>query len=157
MNSGELKTIKNQKLGKKGSGRELFALYCCTIFLLSLLIGNSDFFTVHSEDKPHFLSLKGETIFLEKEVGQTYQDQSNFILSYQNHTLAPFFFAPIAINHSNKTLLMSIKGIGPGLAESILQTREEIGRFSVPEDLLEVSGIGPARLRKFTPYFSFLN
>ena len=52
-------------------------------------------------------------------------------------------------------MLMSIKGIGPDLAESIILTRNRIGNFTKPEDLLKVKGIGRSRMLKFSPYFSF--
>ncbi len=52
-------------------------------------------------------------------------------------------------------MLMSIKGIGPDLAGNIIFTRNRIGKFSEPEDLLKVKGIGRNRMLKFSPYFSF--
>lgn len=156
MNNGDQKKIKGENLGKKGGGKGLLALSCCTIFLFFLLIKNADSFTASSEEETQFLLLSGKHLFLEKKEQQVTSGESTFKLSRQNHAVAPFFFCPIAINHCDKILLMSIKGIGPGLAESILKTREEVGGFSVPEDLLAVSGIGAIRLQKFTPYFSFL-
>jgi competence protein ComEA len=38
-----------------------------------------------------------------------------------------------------------LPGIGPALAARIVQWREQNGRFTAVDELLEVSGIGPAR------------
>jgi len=71
------------------------------------------------------------------------------------YKFAPFFFYPLAINYCDKTMLMSIRGIGPDLAGNIISTRDRLGGFATSDDLLNVKGIGHSRLQKFTPYFSF--
>lgn len=71
-------------------------------------------------------------------------------------SLAPFLFLPIAINSCDKTLLMTIRGIGPELAGRILRTRTQMGDYLKPEDLLQVNGIGSARLRAISPFLSFV-
>jgi competence ComEA-like helix-hairpin-helix protein len=80
---------------------------------------------------------------------------SELVDSRDTFHFAPFFFKPIAINYSDKELLMSIRGIGPSLAENILATRNNMGSFSGPEDLLKIKGIGPKRMENFKSYFSF--
>ena len=45
-----------------------------------------------------------------------------------------------------------LPGIGPALARRIVETRERLGRFSRPEDLLEVPGIGAKKLDSLRPY-----
>jgi competence protein ComEA len=52
------------------------------------------------------------------------------------------------INHATLAELEQLPGIGPSLAKSIITYREEHGFFLKPEDLLLVSGIGPAKLEK---------
>ena len=64
-------------------------------------------------------------------------------------------FKPLPINSSDETMLMSVPGIGPGLAHEILLTREKIGRFEKLTDMLEVSGIGVKRINRLQKYFSF--
>ena len=143
-------------MGKKGSGREQFVLYCCAIFFLFVLIVNANFFSMGVEEESQLYLTSEKQLFLDKSDAFILSNSADFKLSAQNHTFAPFFFSPLAINHCNKELLMSINGIGPGLAGNILETRHRIGFFSIPEDLLQVNGIGPIRLQKFTPYLSFI-
>ena len=53
---------------------------------------------------------------------------------------------PIAINKAGKEEIMALPGIGDVLADRILTYREEHGSFSVPEELLNVEGLGKKRL-----------
>ena len=58
---------------------------------------------------------------------------------------------PAAIVNVNKATaeeLQSIRGIGPSLAERVIQYRAEHGRFEKVEDLTQVRGIGEAKLQK---------
>jgi competence ComEA-like helix-hairpin-helix protein len=48
-----------------------------------------------------------------------------------------------------------LPGIGPGLAQRIIQTRQAHGPFTKAEELLKVPGIGPRSLTRLTPYLSF--
>jgi len=41
------------------------------------------------------------------------------------------------------TLAAELEGVGLARAEAIVQYRETVGRFETPEQLLDVSGIGP--------------
>jgi competence protein ComEA len=52
----------------------------------------------------------------------------------------------IRINAASVTELEQLPGVGPVLAERIYAFREENGPFSAVEDLLDVSGIGEAKL-----------
>jgi competence protein ComEA len=49
--------------------------------------------------------------------------------------------------------LMKLPGVGEALANRIIEGRP----FSKPEDLLRVSGIGPATLAKLRPHLQFSN
>lgn len=60
--------------------------------------------------------------------------------------------ALVNINSADQVALESIPGVGPVTALAILQYRQEIGSFSSVEQLLEVSGIGPATLESVRPY-----
>jgi len=59
------------------------------------------------------------------------------------------------INSATLVELEALPGIGPILAEKILQTRKELGRFEHAEDVLKVPGIGVKRLERITPLITF--
>lgn len=50
--------------------------------------------------------------------------------------------APIDLNQADQAKLEELPGVGPVTAGNILAWREEHGRFTVVEELMEVSGIG---------------
>lgn len=54
----------------------------------------------------------------------------------------------VNINTADATALESLPGIGPSLAQRILDYRQAHGPFSRIEDIQEVSGIGPATFAK---------
>ncbi|MDD2233725.1 MAG: ComEA family DNA-binding protein [Desulfitobacteriaceae bacterium] len=56
----------------------------------------------------------------------------------------------ININTAGAAELDKLPGIGPALAERIIQYRTEYGPFSQPEDLQNVSGIGPKTYEKMS-------
>ncbi|MHA2789547.1 ComEA family DNA-binding protein [Corynebacterium sp. S7] len=54
----------------------------------------------------------------------------------------------ISLNTADATQLMELSGVGETTAASIISHREEIGTFTDVEQLLDVSGIGPAKFAK---------
>jgi len=52
----------------------------------------------------------------------------------------------IAINTADVTALEALPGVGPVLAQRIVEHRNRNGPFAVVEDLLDVPGIGEAKL-----------
>ena len=54
----------------------------------------------------------------------------------------------ININTADESELMTISGIGPAKAATIIQFRNEHGPFSTPESLMEISGIGQKTFEK---------
>lgn len=55
---------------------------------------------------------------------------------------------PIDINTATAEQLAELPGVGPSIAAAIVRHREEVGPFRSVDDLLDVSGIGPARLEQ---------
>jgi len=59
---------------------------------------------------------------------------------------------PINLNTATADQLEAIPGIGPVLAQRIIEYRQTRGRFQSVDELLEVRGIGPKRLESMRPY-----
>jgi len=69
-------------------------------------------------------------------------------------TAGPATTAPAAIVHLNSATaeqLDTLDGIGPGLAQRIVDYRDAHGGFGSVDELDEVSGIGPVRLESLRP------
>ncbi|KRG10312.1 helix-hairpin-helix domain-containing protein [Staphylococcus sp. NAM3COL9] len=60
----------------------------------------------------------------------------------------------ININSATETELLTVPGIGPTKAKSIIEYREQNGAFESIEQLTEVKGIGAKTLEKFEAYFT---
>lgn len=58
----------------------------------------------------------------------------------------------IDINEATREELMSVPGIGPATADSILKYKASVGAFRTIEDLLEVDRIGDKTLEKLKEY-----
>ena len=61
---------------------------------------------------------------------------------------------PVNINTADVNQLQSLPGIGQVRAEQIIAEREENGEFSIPEDILRVSGIGEGTLEEIIDYIT---
>jgi competence protein ComEA len=60
--------------------------------------------------------------------------------------------ALVNINTADQPALETIPGVGPVTAIAILEYRESVGSFTSVEELIDVSGIGPATLEEMRPY-----
>jgi competence protein ComEA len=58
------------------------------------------------------------------------------------------------LNKAGKEELLAVPGIGPKMAQSILDLRARKGSFTRVEDLLEVRGIGEKNLVALAPYLT---
>jgi competence protein ComEA len=65
---------------------------------------------------------------------------------------APGPGVPVNLNTATEPELEALPEVGPVTAQSILTWRDQHGRFSSVDELLEVDGIGDATLAKLTPY-----
>ena len=60
----------------------------------------------------------------------------------------------ININTADANLLEDIPGIGPALAQRIIDYRQQYGLFSSPEEIQNVSGIGPKTYENMASYIT---
>lgn len=67
----------------------------------------------------------------------------------------PLLFAAMPINNASRDMLMTIKGIGPAMAEDIIAYRHQFGPFTNNMDLINLHGIGPKRAAGFATVFTF--
>ncbi len=58
---------------------------------------------------------------------------------------------PVDLNTATATELDTLPGVGPSIAQRILDWRDLNGPFRTVDDLDEVSGIGPATLERLRP------
>jgi competence protein ComEA len=82
----------------------------------------------------------GQQIFIPNELEPSLEP----FLSLPN--LAPTTTSKININTASAVRLETLPGIGPSLAKKIVEYREAHGPYVKLDDLLNVSGIGPAKL-----------
>ncbi len=58
----------------------------------------------------------------------------------------------ININTAGPEELDRIPGVGPAIAQKILEYRSQIGRFTTVDQLMDIKGIGPKNLEKMRPF-----
>ncbi|MFP4086059.1 MAG: ComEA family DNA-binding protein [Desulfobacteraceae bacterium] len=58
----------------------------------------------------------------------------------------------ININTADKETLIQLSGVGPVIADRIIEYREKMGAFKSVEEITEVKGIGPGTLMKIKEY-----
>lgn len=81
----------------------------------------------------------GQKIYVPR-LEESYSIEENYQESTQNDLTD--------LNKADKIELDALPGIGPALAQRIIEYREEHGAFSCPEDLKNVKGIGDALFEK---------
>jgi competence protein ComEA len=59
---------------------------------------------------------------------------------------------PLDLNRANPGDLLQLPGVGPVLANRIVEARDSRGGFRTADDLRTIPGIGPARLEKVRPW-----
>lgn len=63
--------------------------------------------------------------------------------------------AVVDLNTADQPGLEQLPGVGPKTAQAILAWRQEHGRFSAVEELLEISGIGERTLERLRPHVTW--
>ena len=83
----------------------------------------------------------GYTVSVQEQVGEI--------------TVLPRAVTLVNVNTATAEELETLTGIGPVLAQSILDYRAEHGNFQTAEELLNVKGIGEAKLAGFRTQITF--
>ncbi len=83
----------------------------------------------------------GYTVSVQEQVGEI--------------TVLPRAVTLVNVNTATAEELETLTGIGPVLAQSILDYRAEHGDFQTAEELLNVKGIGEAKLEGFRAQITF--
>lgn len=79
-------------------------------------------------------------------------DYTIFISEKAPEMVTPQAPPKINLNTASQTELESLPGIGPAIAQRIIEYRTANGTFQSIEDLLPVNGIGPSTLEKLRDY-----
>ena len=85
------------------------------------------------------------TVSVSNSVIQKPQEPVQTVKDREDETMVNF---PVSINHAGKEELSALPGIGEVLAQRIIDYRYAHGRFTSPEQLLNVEGIGRNRLEE---------
>jgi competence ComEA-like helix-hairpin-helix protein len=122
----------------------LVILWCCTVFIWLAAQetgGDSAFSVLHQESA----ELAGK----ESAVPVPGPNVADSILSGEDKKGTAVIRANcIDINTAGKQDLIKLPGIGPVLADRILEFRSSNGPFRAADDLDKVKGIGPAKMDK---------
>ncbi|HVE95352.1 MAG TPA: helix-hairpin-helix domain-containing protein [Acidimicrobiales bacterium] len=89
----------------------------------------------------------GERVYVPKR-GETVASPART----QANQSAPSAPAIVNLNQATLAQLESLPGVGPATAQAILDYRTQRGRFRSVDDLLNVRGIGPAKLEQIRPH-----
>lgn len=121
---------------------------------------SSNDFYISPEEDFQILQNQPETISQSASSSNLTQTTDNKLTnkaskSYQqekDEALRKLLINPININTASKNQLDLLPGIGPVTAQKIIDYRNKIGRFTSVDQLIEVKGIGPKKLKNIKPY-----
>lgn len=100
----------------------------------------------------YIISNSGENVMVE-EGKNTGNNNTNNIKDGKS-TNVKGVISKVNINLASQSDLETLPGIGPSLAQRILEYRKENGKFQKIEDIQNVKGIGDAKYNKIKDYLS---
>lgn len=122
------------------------------------ILDNADLSTINLaekllDQKVVYIPKKGETPVANtngsSKSNNHQQDQTPALKTEMNDSQQ----GKINLNSASETQLLSVNGIGPTKAKSIIEYREQHGNFESVEQLKEVKGIGSKTLERISDYF----
>lgn len=128
-------------LPNKGS-KEPLENYAVTIDKVESMTGINFFYSLPDEIEEE----------IESKVDLSKWSFSRTKISYKQYSKREQATGIVNINYASKEELMAIKGIGPVLAERIIQYCIKYGDFKSVDELIKIKGIGPKTLEKLRPY-----
>jgi competence ComEA-like helix-hairpin-helix protein len=126
--------------GQRRDGR--ITVILLLIFLLLLFLVEHQKIVCNNINKPIYMYLSvtiDKLLYIEQNEKFTHIPASVPLVYY------PLLFFPVPINSADQELLMTIKGIGPSLAETIVVHRQKNGFISNISDLQTIPGVGRKR------------
>jgi comEA protein len=121
------------------NNKEKVVLY---FLIVSLLLGSGVSFYKRQKAEKNLAKIGTETIVITDTLSKISPKPEARKLKKEDSNIL------IDINYATAKELEDLPGIGPVLAQRIIGERERIGKFSAPEDLLKISGIGKKKLEK---------
>lgn len=121
------------------NNKEKSVLY---FLIISLLIGSGVSLYKKQKTPKTLINIETETI----TIGDTVTNLS--LKSERIKNKKETFDTLIDINQATSKELEILPGIGPVLAQRIIEERNRVGKFSNQEDLIKVKGIGKKKLDK---------
>jgi len=91
---------------------------------------------------------------IESKVNLSKWSFSRTKIGYKQYSKREQLVGIVNINYASREELMALKGIGPVLAERIIQYRIKYGGFKSVEELIKIKGIGPKTLEKLRPHIT---
>lgn len=121
------------------------------LYLAQGVFGN--WISIFKEPVPtaHLRSISPSVLVVETDAVDVHGDTRQILPAVH----APFFFKAIPINSADKEMLMTVKGIGPSLAGSIISYRQRFGPLNDVEDLTKIQGVGAKRAASLAPFLLF--
>ena len=132
------KDINLQESEKNDSDNSEKILIITAIIMFAILIGYNAF----------FVSPVSENIQISGDIIKDQETSEENSESSKNKT------GLININTASKDELTELTGVGPKIAERIIEYRKTHGGFSSKEEILNVKGIGEKIFEKFKDYIT---
>lgn len=126
----------------------IFAALFCVILVVFNFI-NSPYYSRNRGEGVEVFSLLPEDSQEAEENGVASESGGD---ESSSQTAAPVVGSVVNINTATAAQLEQLPGVGPSTAAKIIAYRDKYSGFKTVDELINVSGIGPAKLEQMRPY-----